>query len=298
MSFKKAGLVAAAAAALWIAAPASASDIVYPGGGTLAQVVDGGGAYSIITLLNLDTIAIPYNLYFFSDNGSPLTLTTSIGVANSGFLNGIIPVGGSVIIRTNGACTTSTGLPCQGYAVVTSESINCYGYGEPGYTGICQIAGSTVFGLTLNGTVLEASCPLDTGDDYIIAFPFDSTTSVTGVALANSPGDSEYQYTGRSQIATLSFNFLNQQGTSLGTGSLTLNPGQHTAFLLSTQFPQQTAGQTGMVVITATDPNGNPYFIKTLGLRVNNANTTYTSVTPVIPCNFYYSSSTGGFCTN
>ena len=287
--FKQVSLALAAAAALFVSVPASASDVVYPGGGTLAQVVDGGGTYSIITLMNLDTVPAPYTLYFLSDSGGYWTLNTSAGVATGGILTGVLPVGGSTIIRTNDVGSTVN----EGYAVVVSESPNCYGFGSGGY---CQLAGSTVFGITLNGTVLEASCPLDTGTDYMIAFPFDSTTSVTGVALANSPGDKDYQIDG-AQTANLAISFYNQNGTNFYSTTMQLAFGQHTAFLLTNQFPQS-IGQTGMVVISATDSSGNPYIIKTLGLRVNNAGTTYTSVTPVIPCNFYYSAETGGYCTN
>jgi len=286
--FTRAFLAFAAASALFLGAsiPAFASDIVYPGGGTLAQVVDGGGTYSIITLVNLDSVPAPYILYFFNDSGTALTLSTSAGT-NSVF-TGVLPVGGSTIIQTN----DSGGTVNEGYAVVVSESPSCYGFGSGGY---CQVAGSTVFGITLNGTVLEASCPLDTGADSIIAFPFDATRSVTGVAIANSEGDKDYQIDG-AQTANLSFSFYDQNGNNFYNTSMPLAFGQHTSFLINNQFPQ-TVGETGTMVISSTDSSGNPYYIKTLGLRVNNAGTTYTSVTPVVPCNWYLSNTFEG-CTN
>ena len=282
-------------AALMIGVPAFASDVVYPGGGTLAQVVDGGGTYSVVTLVNLDTVAIPYNLYFYSDGGTPLTLSTTLGT--NSFFSGVLPVGGSVIIHTNGTSNTIS----QGYAVVTSTSLNCYGYGTG--DGSCQIAGSTVFGITLGSQVLEASCPLDTGIDSIIAIPFDSTTANTGLAIANSLGDNAYQYIGKGDTASLAIAFYDQSGNNFYSTSMQLATGQHTAFVLASQFPQ-TVGKTGIMVITALDQSatavstcgtgGCPYYVKALGLRVNLAGTTYTSVTPIIPCNY---NSTYG-CTN
>ncbi len=292
---KRLSCVLTAVAALTIGVPVFGSDIVYPGGGTLAQVVDGGGTYSVITLVNLDSVAIPYNLYFYSDAGTPLTLSTTLGT--NSFFNGVLPVAGSVIIRTNGTSKTIS----QGYAVVTSSSLNCPGFGSGDDS--CQIAGSTVFGITLGSQVLEASCPLDTGTDSIIAIPFDSTTANTGLAIANSFGDNPYQYNGKGDTATLAIAFYDQSGNNFYSTSLQLASGQHTAFVLSSQFPQ-TIGKTGVMVITALDQSatgistcgngGCPYIVKALGLRVNLAGTTYTSVTPIIPCN--YNTSSG--CTN
>ena len=72
--------------------------------------------------------------------------------------------------------------------------------------------------------------------------------------------------------------------------------------MLDSQFPQ-TAGRTGTMVITSIDNSpaavsacgsgGCPYAIKALALRANAAGTTFTTVTPLIPCN-----SGGQSCTN
>jgi hypothetical protein len=246
------------------------------------RVVDGGGTYSIITLVNVDTSAAPYTLSFYADNGTALTLNTTAGT--NAVFSGVIPVGGSTIIRTNDLGSTIL----QGYAVLNTSSAS-YDY---------DVAGSVVFGLALPNTILldktltfEASCPLDTGLDYTIAFPFDATTAVTGLAIANSYGDSAYQTAG-GETANLAIAFYDQSGNNFYSTTLQLPYGQHTAFMLST-YPQ-TANKTGMMVISSTDPFGNPYAVKTLGLRVNSANTTFTSITPVIPCE--YSSYYG--CTN
>src|SRR3974390_643574 len=86
---------------LALAGPVLASDQIFPGGGTLAQVVDGGGTYSVITLVNLEQVTVPYTLNFYDDSGQPLTLSTNIGT-NSIF-TGTLTQGASTIIRTNGS---------------------------------------------------------------------------------------------------------------------------------------------------------------------------------------------------
>jgi hypothetical protein len=263
--------------------PAHASDVVYPGGGTLAQVVDGGGTYSIITLTNLDTVTASYTLYFIGDNGVGTFFSTTASSGPAAILSGSLPVGGSTIIQTNGGGGTIQ----QGYAAIITNY---------------QIGGSVVFGLPLaNLPLAEASCPMDTGFDYIIGIPFDQTTASYGVALANSFGDGQYQSAG-GNTANLSIAFYDQNGVNFYSTNMQLPYLQHTAFMLNNQFPQ-TAGKMGTMVITSMDTSagavsvcgtgGCPYAVKALGLRANAAGTTFTSVSPLIPCNY-----NGSYCTN
>ena len=42
----------------WV--PARASDLVYPGGGVLAEIAGGGGIQTTIALANLDSLPAPY----------------------------------------------------------------------------------------------------------------------------------------------------------------------------------------------------------------------------------------------
>lgn len=277
------GFVALLGGYVSLSVPAHASDIIFPGGGTLAQVVDGGGTQSTITLVNLDTTAASYTLYFIGDNGVGIFLSTTATSSPAAILSGTLPVGGSTIIKTNGGGSAIQ----QGYAAIVTDF---------------QVGGSVVFGLPLaHSPLAEASCPMDTGLDYIIGIPFDQTTASYGVALANSFGDQQYQVIG-GDTANLSIAFLDQNGFNFFSTTMQLPFLQHTAFMLDAQFPQ-TAGTTGTMVITSLDPSaaavsacgtgGCPYYIKALGLRANSAGTTFTSVTPLIPCN-----SNGNSCTN
>ncbi|HEV2200796.1 MAG TPA: hypothetical protein VGR73_13330 [Bryobacteraceae bacterium] len=265
-----------AAAAVLASAPARASDIVYSGGGTLAQIVDGGGTNTIFTILNMDSVTAAYTLNFYDDNGNPLTLSTTAGAAGTS-VSGALPSGGSAIIQTSGAGSAVL----QGYAVLATTN---------------QLAGSAVFGIPLaTGTFAQASCPLDTGFDYIFAIPFDQTSdqtaAKTGVALVNSFGDAPYQTNGGDTV-TLAATFYDQNGTTVALPSITLPLGQHTAFLLDQHYPQ-IAGQKGAVVFQGTDTKGSSYAFKVLGIRATGS--TYTSITPIVPCNY---SSNSQACTN
>ena len=163
----------AAAAALLFAPVVHASDIVYPGGGTLTQVVDGGGTNTIITLVNLNTAVAQYTLNFYGDNGSPMTLSTTAGTGSS--LTGVLAANSSLIIQTNGGGATVL----SGYAVLVTSGFAQNSLGQLTSVGN-QIAGSAVFGLPLaSGLFAQASCPLDTGQDHIFVLPFDETGGAT-----------------------------------------------------------------------------------------------------------------------
>jgi len=291
------GFAASLVAGVVVSVPAFASDIVYPGGGTLAQVVDGGGTNTIITLVNqqssnngsIVTGPTTYSLYFYDDNGNPLILSTTAGTG--AFLTGTIPAGGATILQTNGGGSTVV----EGYAVVVTSE-----FSESGTTGIVssvgnQIAGSAVFTIPLSsGLLASASCPLDTGQDYIITLPFDetvdATSAQTGVALANSfsPSDVASDKNGVGATAYIHVAFYDQNGNAIPipagqVDTIILPFGAHTSFMLDTQYPQ-IIGQQGTVVFTGTD-SVNPYIIKVLGLRATP--NMFTSITPIIPCNPY-----------
>ncbi len=266
--------------ALIFSLPAGAADLVYPGGGAIAQVVDGGNTYTSITLVNMDSLPAPYTLKFYGDDGNPLTLSTTAGPPATQ-LTGTLNPGASAIIKTNGGASTIS----QGWALLTTgftqDSAGYYHY---------TIAGSAIFGISLPAAPLvEASVPLDTGTDSEFALPFDYTNSVVGVAIANS-----YQTT---QL-TVNVKAYDLSGNSLFTDTLQLPGMGHTAFMLADKYPQL-AGTQGIVIFTGTgtdqnNPNG---YMNVLGLRANLAGTTFTSIIPVVPC-YYVSNASGSGCTN
>lgn len=249
-----------------------AADIVYPGGGVLTHIVDGGGTQTTITLVNVDSQPAPYTLTFYGSDGNPVTFQTSAGPTTSP-LSGTLNPNSSAIITTNGGSNSLT----EGWALLLT--------GQNGQTttdtnGIVHyaIAGSAVFSLVLPGNpVADAQVPLDTGFDTIFELPFDYTTALTGVALANA--DSVHPMTVNVTAYDLSGNPI-----ALQTSSIQLPGLGHTSFMLTDKFPEL-SGKQGKIVFsgTATSDNQNGY-INVLGLRANLANTSLSTVTPIVPC--------------
>ncbi|MBS1833782.1 MAG: hypothetical protein JST65_13775, partial [Acidobacteria bacterium] len=81
----------------------------------LAQIADGGGWRTTITLVNLDTVPASYTLRFYSNDGT-LALPFEGETGRLESLSGTIPVGGSRTIVTTGTTTTLS----QGWAELTS----------------------------------------------------------------------------------------------------------------------------------------------------------------------------------
>jgi hypothetical protein len=243
-------IVAAFLSYVSLAAPAHAADIVYAGGGALSQIVDGGGISTILTLINLDSSAAPYTLYFYDNNGNPLRLSTSTmssttADAPASILAGTLGPNASTIILTNGG----GGTILQGWALLVTNN---------------TIAGSAVFGIPLNGQIVQASCPLDTGQDFQFGLPFDHTTSVTGVAIANS---------WITTPLTVSITILDLNGNQILTDTITIPGSGHTSFMLTDRYPQL-AGLQGFALFSGS------YYMNVLGLRATA--TTFTSITPIV----------------
>lgn len=253
--------------------PMYASDIVYPGGGAFTQIEDGGGTQTTFTIVNLDSVAASYTLYFFDDNGNPLTVSTTAGTGSN--LPGTLPVRGSITIQTNGGGATAL----TGWALLLSGT-------NTATNSQFQIGGTAVFGQPLPGiSRVEASVPLDTGADTTWVIPFDNTNATLGgVAIANS-----WQKT----PITVNVTAYDQNGTSLFAAPkpIQLNGNGHTSFLLTNYT--ELANQKGVVIFTGvpSDQNNAQGWINVLGLRATP--TTLTSIIPLVPCN-----SNGTNCTN
>jgi hypothetical protein len=228
----------------FLATMAQASDTVYAGGGVLPQIVDGGGTKISITLVNLDDVPAPYTLYFYDDNGNPLSMSTTSG-APSSILSGTLDAHGSATIQTNGGGATTL----QGWALLVTQN---------------TIAGTAVFGVPMNGSYAEASSNLDTGSNTRFGLPFDGTTSVTGVAIANS---------WLSTPLVVGLTVYDLHGNQLLTDTIVLQGYGHTSFVLTARYPQL-AGQQGFAVFSGS------YDMNVLGLRATGS--TFTSVTPVV----------------
>lgn len=265
-----------------------AADMVYPGGGVLTQVADGGGTTTTITLVNVDSLPAPYSLTFYGDDGNPITFQTTAGPTSSP-LTGTLNPNASVIITTNGGGSTTM----QGYALLLTglnSATGQYGATTTDASGNVHyaIAGSAVFSLALQANpIADAQVPLDTGFDTIFELPFDYTTAAMGVAIANA--DSANQMTVNVKAYDLSGTPIPLQTTSLTLPSL-----GHTAFMLTAKFPELN-GKQGTIVFSGTPTSDNQSgYINVLGLRANLPGTSLSTVTPIVPCNY----NTNSGCTN
>ncbi len=88
------------------------AEIVFHGGGVIPQLVDGDGWKTIITLVNLNETNAQYTVRFYGDNGSALSLTTTLGTGSS--FPGTLPPRGSTVIETAGLKSALS----QGWAYV------------------------------------------------------------------------------------------------------------------------------------------------------------------------------------
>ncbi len=221
------------------------TSIVFPFGGSFAQVVDGGGWKTIFVLVNLDTHTATYKLNFYADSGNALALDTTAG--NSSSLTGTIPVGGSVTFETRNVKADLS----QGWADMISTD---------------ALGGAAIFRQSVAGRPdFEASLPLDTDLDNRVVLPFDQIGATTGVALVNPLSASNL---------TVVLIFRDESGIQFLLDSFQMSPRTHLAFTLSQRYPQ-TAGKRGTVEITTAG-----LYMNVIGLRFGQES--FTSIEPLV----------------
>ena len=190
----------------------------------VAQVAEGLNWKTLFIITNLDPTPTSYQFRFWDDNGNALALPL---LNNSpGTLTGTLAAGGTSFAETPG---NSPSL-LQGWAEVAST----------GRLGVTTIFRSVIPGQPVSeGTVTGVS------SGRRVVLPFDNTQGfVTGVAVAN---------TNANQSLTITLVFQFDTGAQI-TGSLTLGPHAHTAFVLPTMF-SSTAGGRGSILFTAPTPD-------------------------------------------
>ncbi len=214
----------------------------------LPQVADGSGWSTRIMLVNLDTVAAPYTLYFYDDDGAPWSLAlkgSASGPASS--LSGMIPVGGSVFLET-AAAGSKLG---QGWAYLSTQK---------------WISGMAVFKAAwLPTNDAEAVVPLTSEVDVDFFMPFDNRDGyVTSIALVNpSP----------TTTANVTAQFRNPDGTVISEQIIPLGPRKHKAFETTNEFPV-TQGKHGVIEFKVA---GGQAAASALGLLFSPRNT-FTSI--------------------
>jgi Viral BACON domain len=174
----------------------------------VSQVVDGATARTTFLLVNTDTVPASFTINFWADDGTALTLPLSDGTSASS-VTGVIPVGGSQIVKTLGANSAPPSV--EGWAEVISNQ---------------SLGGTAVF--AYQGTGQEAAVPLQPRGGSSMVLPFDNgAEQVLGVALAN---------TSTSQDATVTETIRDEHGNQIARRQFTLAHHQHESFLLGSNI--------------------------------------------------------------
>ena len=240
-----------------VAAPGAASQtvavtlsIVVSADEVIAQVVDGSGWKTSITLVNLEDQATSFKLYFWGDDGQPLVLPiVSIGLYSS--LQGTLPVGGSVTIETDGNSTTNL----QGWAELDA--------------GHAAVGGMAVFRQRVVGRPdFEAVVPLASRYESRFVLPFDNLPGfTTSMAIVNPSS---------SAAGTVTAEFRAESGEHILLDQFVLGPRNHAAFNIRDRYPQ-VAGRRGTVEFSTPGLE-----LTALGLRFNDTGA-FTSFPPRVP---------------
>ena len=208
---------------------------------SIAQIADGSSWTTQIQVVNLDSVPINYSFQFWDDNGNPLQLPFVNGTA--GTFSGTLAVGGTAFAKTPG---TSPAL-AEGWAQAISNG---------------RIGVLTIFKQSVSGRPDSEGTVTGVQSGSRVLLPFDDTNGyATGVAVAN---------TNATQTLFISLQFKTDSGAT-STGSLSLPPHAHTAFVLTSMYPAL-AGVRGSIAFTASTPD-----IAVVGLRFSPTNS-FTSL--------------------
>ncbi len=215
--------------------------------GSMAHIVAGGGWRTVFYIVNAGSQTSNITLSFLDDSGNPLAL--------------------ALTYLESGATSTAASVT-QAVGIGATLTIQAQGTGAQLSLGSAQLSsdwGVNAFAvLRYDPSGQEATTPLETRNapGYVLAY--DNTAPLaTGVALANLS----------SQSATVDAILRDDLGAILQTGSLTLPPNGHSAFVLGTNYPLA-AGKRGTVEFDCADAQ-----ISVLGIRANG--NSFTSI-PVL----------------
>ncbi len=195
----------------------------------MGQIADGEGWSTTLTFVNLQLFSRTFDVIFTGDDGNPLVLNfKNIGATST--LSFSIPSGGTQQVETTGASFPVV----QGWAAIIAID------GDSTPIGGMAILRSSRPGLP----DFESVVPFSNVLDIFQVLSFDHRNGLlTGVALANPSFTSPM---------TISINFFDINGVFISSGSITLQGGQHTAFLLDARFPEL-ADRAGIAEFTGID---------------------------------------------
>lgn len=211
----------------------------------LAQVADGGGWQTTITLLNLRTTSTTFSIDCYADNGGEQAFSwAGVGVGSS--LYGNLLPSGSTEIRTAG----TSALTSQGWCDVESPGSGPTPSTEPEN----DVAAFAIFSYAPTGQ--EVSVPASpeflSNSDNSLILAYDNTNGYSyGVALCDTNTDT---YLGQPND-TVNVYILDQAGNQVATDSFEIAPAGHMTFMLADRYPV-IANTRGTITFAITTSSG------------------------------------------
>jgi len=206
------------------------AEVVYPGFSLIPHIVDGGGVQTVLTVTNLDDTPSTYTVWFWDDNGNPLSIATNPG--NRDYFVTLAPHA-SRTIRTPGTASTQT----QGWASITAT-------GNVGASAILRFSAAPWAGS-------EVVIPADPTRNNRFLLALDQTDSaVIGLALVN-PGNP----------ISVTMTFRGEDGGVIVTDTFSMGSRTHRAIVTSSSYPA-TAGMHGTIEISTSSS-----YLSVLALR-------------------------------
>jgi hypothetical protein len=216
-----------------------------------AHIAAGGPWTTSITLINLSAAPVSLTLAFHGDDGSASTLFAT--VTNQGASRAVLASSVSEVLQ-----------PDASLLIVAGDPLAPTQTGWADVLGSAPLGGYAIFGAASgSGPPSEGSVPLQNQLPPAITFAYDNTAGyVTSVGIANPS----------SGAANITATMWDDSGHQLGTHTIALPAGGHSAFELPGRLPL-TAGQRGIVRFQSSAPEG----IAGLGLRFSPSGT-FTSI--------------------
>jgi hypothetical protein len=210
----------------------------------LGDIVDGGGWSTLISIVNLDTVAVTYTTNFWGDSGNAFQVPIVGGTP--GVFTGTLAPGAVAFAQTAGTASQTT----QGWAEVSSS----------GHIGV-----ESIFRYTATGVPDSQGTVTGMTSSSSLYMPYDNNSGyTTGVALAN---------TNSLNSLNVTMTFTSDSGNS-SSGTISLPAHGHTSFVLSTQFPF-TANTRGVIHFSAPTTD-----LTVTGFRFT-PSLSFTSLTPL-----------------
>jgi hypothetical protein len=233
------------------------------------HIADGGSWKTIVTIINLADQPRSATLFFWSNNGNPLTLPV-VGIGPTPGVNFTLAAHGVAIVETAGIHSVATQV---GWASVISDFPD-------------DIDGSAVFKNHISDGVAdqEAAVPLTRIPESDFVLPFDNTAGfATGIALANPAGTPQTMSSGTANALLI---VRDEAGSTLLFTNIQIAQGNHLAFSLADQYPVLANKRGSLEVQLVNGTSGINGAIAALGLRFTPLGS-LTSVQPLLKGIFF-----------